>query len=266
MENQEAIQAREEKPKEKWIERLQGPSDLLTAAVNIYRQKFLKIMALYGITILSFLPLAAVFGLYWFINKGVGMDITVKAILQVILGLAGLAAIIWAIFCSLAAQVGIYLAPESPESEKIMELFKRGRNLAGKYLVVSFVVGIFTFLWMLLLIVPGIIMSVYYSFAVLCLIYEGYRAGKALKRSKELVKGYWWSVAGRTIFIGLVMWLVIIILSIPLWVVDENSLLAEIWGMIVNVASYLIAPVGTIYSYLIFKNLQKIKGVKTANN
>jgi len=173
----------------------------LVSAVNIYRQKLVKILALYGIAILSFVPLAVVFGLYWLIKEaGVGMDSTIRAILQTVLGVAGIVSLFWVVFCNIAVQAAVYLAPESAESEKIMELFKRGRSLAGKYFLVSFLVGIFTLLWTLLLIVPGIIMSVYYSFAGLCLVYEGWRAGKALKRSKELTKGYWWAVVGRSLF------------------------------------------------------------------
>ncbi|NMB48416.1 hypothetical protein GYA13_03140 [Candidatus Kuenenbacteria bacterium] len=262
MENKQEPQTAEIKPKERWTERLEGPTDLLVSAVNIYRQKIVKILALYGIAVLSFVPLAVVFGLYWLM--GDGMDGTTRAILQTVLGVAGIISLFCVVFYNIAVQAAVYLAPESAESEKIMELFKRGRSLAGKYFLVSFLVGIFTLLWTLLLIVPGIIMSVYYSFAGLCLIYEGYRAGKALKRSKELTKGYWWAVVGRSLFLGLLVWLFMMVFSIPLWVVDENSVVADIWSWVVNLVSYLVAPVGMIYSYLIFKNLQKIKGERKA--
>ncbi len=63
---------------------------------------------------------------------------------------------------------------------------------------------------------------------------------------------------------GVLVWLFVIIFSIPLWVVDENSVVADIWSGVVNLVSYLIAPVGMMYSYLIFKNLQKIKGERRA--
>ncbi len=254
-----------EKTEAHWVQRLDRPSDLLIKAVNIYREKFVKIVSLYGLAILAFLPLAVVALLFWALIKfGTGMDGTVRVVLQIIFSLSALAALVVGIWYNIAVQVAVYLIPEIANEEGVRALLKRGRAMAGKYFGISILVALFTFLWLLLLIVPGIIMSVSYSLAGLCFIYEGYQSTAAIKRSKELTKGYWWSLAGRYLFLSVIIWLIMLGLSIPTWFVEKNSAFLQVWNGITQIVSYLIAPVGMIYSYLIFRNLQRIKGEKKA--
>ncbi len=74
-------------------------------------------------------------------------------------------------------------------SPKLEDLFSGFKNLGGS-IALYFIMGIFIFLWSLLLIIPGIIAGIRYSmsFYVLC---EDPDSGamNALNRSKELMKG-----------------------------------------------------------------------------
>ncbi|NMC51817.1 hypothetical protein GYA54_03765 [Candidatus Kuenenbacteria bacterium] len=244
-------------------QQLIGPMELLSRAIDIYREKFIKIVYLNLFALASFLPLGLVFGLYFLVSSDVlGIAPGTKSILQIVLGLAGLVALVIAVFFNIAAQASFYLAPESAREEKATELFRRGRAFVARYFWVSFLVGVFTLLWTLLFIVPGIIMSVYYSLAVLCLVYEGHRATGAIKRSKEISKGYWWALAGRYLFLSLILFLFYLILSIPTWFLEEGSAVMSGWDVVTQIIGFFIAPVQSIYVYLIFRGLQSIKGEK----
>lgn len=74
------------------------------------------------------------------------------------------------------------------------------KNLLG-YLWLYIVMIVKLFLWTLLLIVPGIIMSVRYSLAGTVFFAEGKRGNAAIKRSADLTKGAWF-----TTFAGFGLW------------------------------------------------------------
>ena len=98
------------------------------------------------------------------------------------------------------------------------------------------------------------------SFAIWALIFEGYESTSALKRSKELVKNYWWAVVGRAIAIGLIFWAIVLIFAVPLFFMNEFSLFAIIWGFVLQITQIVISPIFVIYNYLIFRDLVNIKG------
>ncbi len=66
----------------------------------------------------------------------------------------------------------------------------------------SILVGIILFLLFLLLIIPGIIWSVYYTFFLFVVALREGSGMEALGYSKKLVKGQWWRVFGICLVIG----------------------------------------------------------------
>lgn len=105
---------------------------------------------------------------------------------------------------------------ESPKIENIFDGFKR----FGSSLALYIVIAIFTYLWMLLFIIPGIIAALRYSLAYFVLNDNPEMgAMEALRKSKELMQGQkgklfllylsfigWWFLSMFTLFIGL-LWL-----------------------------------------------------------
>jgi len=109
------------------------------------------------------------------------------------------------------------------------------------------------------LIIPGIIYSVLYSFACYALFFEDKRGLAAIRRSVQLVTGYFWPVFGRFLFIGVIVWVFSVIISLPLSLTAANSLFNSLWGGGVQVISFLIGPIVLIYTYSIYRELIKIK-------
>ena len=83
---------------------------------------------------------------------------------------------------------------------------------------------------------------------------------KAIRRSKELVKGYWWAVFGRVLFIGLIAGIINIFLASPLSSMQEGGLAYVSYNAFMNLIWALVSPIIVIYIYDIFRDLIAIKG------
>jgi ABC-type multidrug transport system fused ATPase/permease subunit len=79
------------------------------------------------------------------------------------------------------------------EKVELAQAFKEVIKDLGGYLWVNVIVIVKIFLWSLLLIVPGIIMSVRYKLAGTVFFAEGKHGNAAVKRSLELTKGAWFT-------------------------------------------------------------------------
>ncbi|MFA5841175.1 MAG: DUF975 family protein [Candidatus Paceibacterota bacterium] len=112
--------------------------------------------------------------------------------------------------------------------EQLFEGFKR----FGKSLVAYLLVIIFSILWTLLLIVPGIIAAISYSQTFFILVDdENISAGDAIKKSKKMMYGYKW----KYFYLGcrFIGWLLLSILTLGiglLWLIPYiNVTLAKFY-------------------------------------
>lgn len=81
--------------------------------------------------------------------------------------------------------------PEGAKVERLFDGFKRFE----KAFLAALLTGIFTFLWMLLLIVPGIIAAYSYSMTMYIVAEDdNISAYDALKKSKQMMQGYKWKL------------------------------------------------------------------------
>lgn len=84
----------------------------------------------------------------------------------------------------------IYLKLSREEEISVSNLFD-GLNKTGRALWLNIIIGVFTFLWSCLLIIPGIIKSYAYSMAFLILADNPeLTASEALAKSQEIMKGH----------------------------------------------------------------------------
>ncbi len=136
---------------------------------------------------------------------------------------------------------------EVPKDWKVKSALKEGWSKYWPFFLVSLLTGLVVGLGFLLLIIPGVIFAVWFVFSAYIVICEDKRGFKALSRSRQLVKGYWWPTAKRVY--------AVMIIVIPL------SLGAQFIPYLGQFA-YLIlfTPFFIIYNYLIYQNLKEIKG------
>ncbi len=87
--------------------------------------------------------------------------------------------------------------------------YKQAFALMGPYLFVFLLVLVKILLWSLLLIVPGIVFAVFYSFSYFALILDDCRGTKALAFSKSLIKPNFWRFLGYS----LVIWTILLLIG-----------------------------------------------------
>ena len=103
-----------------------------------------------------------------------------------------------------------------------------------------------------MLIIPGIILSVYLYFAQLSIIHHGHRGMTALRHSTFLVRENWWAVFGRAAAVVLVYLIVYVILQAILY-----TFLGETVGDIIGTALsffgtiFLLRIIGRMYHSLV---------------
>ncbi len=106
-----------------------------------------------------------------------------------------------------------------------------------------------------LLVIPGIVFSIWFMFANYTLVLEGKRGIAAMLQSKAYVKGYWWAVLGRMLILGIIVMCVIIIIYAPAVALLGRMIGAVIYGALMLV----VAPFAICYSYKVYDNLVRLK-------
>lgn len=133
-----------------------------------------------------------------------------------------------------------------PGEWEVKEAIGDGSKIFWSFLWVSILSGIVIAVGFVLLIIPGILFMVWYAFAAYVLVFEGQRGWSALKRSKKLVKGYWWAILGRLI----VLILLAIVVSIAIsWIPYIGQLALQV----------LFPPFSVAYAVLLYKSLKELK-------
>lgn len=108
-----------------------------------------------------------------------------------------------------------------------------------------------------MLIVPGILMSLWFSLSSFALVIEGKRGLNALLQSREYVRGYWWSIFVRFLLLSIPLMLLYGALSVLLGKPTA--------GVVYMVVSIFISPFASVYLYKIYQNLAALKPTLAAS-
>lgn len=231
--------------------------DTFEVALKIWWKNLKKIVLVYlwGLlyALIPMVVIAILLSVNYWLGDSVGLGFRVATVIISVLGFFA------ALYFCIRAYIGIFLLVKNDYAGNEKKLFEETRQYFWPYVGLVVLTSIFVLLWALLLIIPGIIYSVLYSFACYALFFENKRGMAAIRRSIQLVSGYFWPVFGRFIFVGVIVWVFSLLISIPISVAGENSLFSSVWGAIVQVVSFLVGPVVLIYTYSIYKELVKIK-------
>jgi hypothetical protein len=208
----------------------------------------------------SLIPLAVIVIFGFLSSQGLGQNLVAR----ISTGTVVVLAFLFLVYLFIQAYIAVILFIKDGYQGDPKKLFKEARSSVGPYLWLEILTTILVLLWFLLLIIPAIIFSVFYSFALFAFFFEGKRGMAAIRRSKELVKGYWWPVFWRTLVIGLIFWIFGMIISLPLVFLPEDSLGASLWNFLVQIVNFLTGPLSVIYLYGVYKELVAAKKEKQA--
>lgn len=140
-----------------------------------------------GIVLLAALPAIVGFTLYSLNNS-----LLIPAIILIVVGII---AVIWVSFIINAAYLFQIQSIVSDNPESFKELWALGKKHAIDLVAASLISGLIAAVGFFLLIIPGIIFSVWFAFVKPVVVNEG-GSVDALKTSKALVKGRFWKLLG----------------------------------------------------------------------
>ncbi len=209
---------------------------LFNAAWDIYKRRFLTLIALY---LLSALFFAVAFGVFF----GTGFLLSTlfpasKTILiaigSVAGGISGCLAMVWGF--------AAFLCAVSDETLGIRESLEYGSRKIWSFLWLFSLLGFLITGGFLLFIIPGILFSVWFFLSQFILVRENERGMNALLKSKEYAKGYWFDLFLRLFII---------------WFISAAVGMIPFIGPIV---SFLYMPFMMIFMYLIYDDLKTLKG------
>ena len=148
------------------------------------------------------------------------------------------------------AQAGMILSLESEGRVSVKDAYVEGSSYAIPLSWVTVWVMVIVGLTSLLL-VPGLILIIRYTFAPYVLLFKGSRGRSALRGSRQLSMGYWWPIFLRMIIFYVIIFTVQIQAVLMLSAVNTN------------VVSMIIQPLliifMSIYVFVIYKDLEEIK-------
>jgi hypothetical protein len=145
------------------------------------------------------------------------------------------------------------------KEESIKDVLKYGIKYFPSYLFISIITGLLIAVGLIFLIIPAIIIGVMLSLVAPVFVLENNHKLEALRRSRELVRGYFWPVFGRLLLIVVISGAISSVQRIT-----PNVLVINIaQGAFSLVANFILTFFGIAYTYLIYKDLSAGSNQKT---
>jgi len=172
----------------------------------------------------------------------------------------------------LFAQIAGILAVGDPDTKKVWDYYVQAKKYFWPFIWVSFLFGIVVLGGSILFIIPGIIFFIWFSQATFVVLFENIHGWSALKRSKRYVKGRWWGVVGRIVFIGLIMGVISMAVQFAVFIISlilmlliglssgSETLIGIVslaMSLLGQVAGVIVAPLAVVYSYLMYVSLRE---------
>lgn len=255
-----------------------GPFQLLSESWKIYKERFWKFIGILAIPVVIQVVVGIIafavlmfLGIGSFISLASPNKINPSGFLQTILSKPGPMLILFFVFLVFFSLVLIYFQiwgqiaflteAVIEDNISIKEAYRSSRKKIGKYLWLSFVSGMIILGGFLLLVIPGIIWLVEFFFASWVLVVEDISGHKALVKSREYVKGYWWKVFGRILFLTLICFAFSAISSLfnKYFGSLKLPLLKGFISLVFSLGYLLLSPLTTIYIASMFKSLKAVK-------
>lgn len=135
---------------------------------------------------------------------------------------------------------------------KAIDAYKQSAPFFFRYLGMSILMSMILFVGFLLLIVPGVIMSIWFAFSSFVLVLEREGVVESLKKSREYVRGRWLPVFGRVVFLAVVAIVVAMFISVISVIFPTGT-----FGVaLASALSMLLAPIAMVYMYLVYQDLK----------
>ena len=132
-------------------------------------------------------------------SSSTGMYVLIDNIVVLAVFVASMIFTLWA---SMALAKNLGLIVSNKPAAAIKELFSNTSHLIWPVIYTSVLMMLAVLGGTLLLIIPGIIFSIWFCFTFMVIIFEEKRGVNALKESNKLVAGRWWKIFFRLLIPG----------------------------------------------------------------
>ncbi|MDF2841128.1 MAG: hypothetical protein K0Q99_1900 [Clostridia bacterium] len=219
--------------------------EIFTGSWSIFTKNFKPIFI---ITMLIYIPI----NIFMYI---VGNTILDLSDFRIYLNIANLLETLFGIIVSMGIAVIVEKATYSETGEEIGWKSALSKSLSrwASGVGTSLLGGFILVLFVLLLVIPGIIWSVYYAFLIQAVVLRNVGGTDALGYSKSLVKGQWWKVFGITTLI------LVLQLIISFAVGFIGGFLPAILGVVTDSLIDIIEAFFTVTTTVFFINLDFVK-------
>lgn len=256
-------------------------------SITFYKNNYKKLVPLGLIVVVSGLivqlitsPLALKFETGGALGSISGWEIGLSIVVIMVLSLAG----VFLQWLSLIATIKAVRNCDVNEDFTFTSIIKDSIRLVGPFLWVGILTALVVIIPAIFLFVPGMVVGIYLSFSSYALIVDDKRGLSSLSTSLYYVKGNFWQVLLRYIYIGLIVAFVAIVIlfggSLIAYLTVGNSnpdefvnliksfsetslistVVSIIVSIIISILTYcVIIPLTTIYSYIMYKSLKRLK-------
>lgn len=190
-----------------------------------------------------------------FLRPQNGAIAVLLVVFALIFGIISLILQIW-------AQVALLTEAVSETKIGIKEAYSLSKGKRLRFLGLTLLSAVVVWGGFLLLIVPGVILAIGFSFTTNILVVENIGGMRALLKSKEYVRGYWWKVFGRLLFIGLFLGMFSVLPQALTPIFKQLNLptVGVIISFVFSIISVLLFPLSVIYVAVMYRSLKATRG------
>ncbi|MDX1535603.1 MAG: YciC family protein [Candidatus Spechtbacterales bacterium] len=230
--------------------------ELLKRSFNIYKDKFWTLVGIISIPVLGsiviFILGYLVFGdsFLGYENAVNGVEFSFRHVTFFVITFS----LVMVLF--IFQQIAMILAVKERDERDVFKLYKMAKDYFVGYLSTGVLFGLIVVGGFLLLIIPGVIFAIFYSMAMVIVIMENLTGMDALRKSKEYVKKDMWGYIKRWGFMVLVLMGTLILISIFVAILTQDN--QEAGQNIIDLISWLLAPLSVIYFVELYKNFKAL--------
>ena len=171
--------------------------------------------------------------------------------------IVGLLALLFG-FLSVGALITVMAAKGTPE-KGVVGAYENAIRMLVSYGWVSILTTLAVLGGLVLFVIPGLVLSLWLTFAPYILFTENKKGLSALTASYAYIKGYWWSVVWRIVFIGVLS----ILIQAGLTALATSAVHSTQPGIPqffqLAVIHFLVIPVSIAYAYGIYQAVREVK-------
>jgi hypothetical protein len=233
-------------PEEKKLGKLAGVGDLLEQSAKIYHDHLYLILGILAMILVPVIILSVLIAS----SVSVGHFSNSIILAMVIIGIAFVFFTAW-MEAALVKSI-YYIVINKPIT--IKEAYMGTQKIVLRILAVMGLNFLVVFGGFMLLIIPGIIVSVWFSKSVYVSIVEDTSAKKSLEKSREYVRGRFWPVVGRALAVAVISMLISVFLAVLLVLIMGSGPGYKLAHRVIYYA--LWTPFHIIYSFLVYWSLK----------